>query len=436
MKINIFISLVKAISAWLHGDGSADFRAYTWPRIKQATRTFINLGIYERIENLYRIVDDTYYKGIIDIEPQDPIEVARLEALATEMDNVDGAIDSANDTLPKFSAIRVGLFIWKGLEQGKTYRCGTFSMNNMLRTAMLRKGLKPALEVTSIDPLYIMTKAGTGQTGTVMNNAFAFLAKKGFPMPSWTPSMTDHDKELVALEGNKNIANASLFSGIKAGKSIEVWTFNQAVELDRTLPLNYEMQVSIAFCASLKYFGHLVPFLEKINGQYSFTRTGGHSVHGVRGSFSKWEDGDAGFAIIDSAYRSKEEGWRFLKAGLFNFGLIAVRFVEINVDGTTVPVIPTPTPTPVPTVPGATDEQMLSTGPDIVFGEDSQRVLALQKFLLASGYGIPSGPTTFFGKQTQVALKNWQDAQFGTQYDGKIWGSISRQRYAQIKKLG
>jgi hypothetical protein len=202
--------------------------------------------------------------------------------------------------------------------------------------------------------------------------------------------------------------------------------------------MNYEMQVSISFCASLKYFGQLVPYLEKVNGQYSFTRTGGHAVHGVRGSFSKWEDGDAGFAIIDSAYRSKEEGWRFLKASLFTFGLIAVRFVEINVDATTVPVTPTPTPTPVPPVPGDTDEAILSnqSDKDIVFGEDSVRVLALQKFLLASGYGIPAGPTTYFGKQTQVALKNWQDAQFGAQYDGTVWGAISRQRYAQIKKLG
>lgn len=432
MKINIFISVVKAISAWLHGEGSADFRAYTWPRIKQATRTVINLGIYEKIESFYRIVDDTYYKGIIDIEPQDPLEVARLEAYAAELDRTDGAVADAGVTLPKFSVIRPSLMIWKGLEQGNTFRCGTFSMNNMLRTAMLRRGLKPALEVTSIDPLYVMTKAGTGQTGTVMNNAFAFLAKKGFPMPSWTPSMTNHDKELVALESNKNVPNASLFSGIKAGKSIEVWTFDQAAELDRTLPMTYEMQVSISFCASLKYFGQLVPYLEKINGQYQFTRTGGHSVHGVRGSFSTWEDGDAGFAIIDSAYRSKEEGWRFLKANLFNYGMLSGRFVEILADGAA-PVTPTPIP---PTVPVTTDDQMLASGPDIVQNEDSARVLALQKFLMASGYAIPNGPTTFFGKQTQVALKNWQDAQFGVKYDGTVWGAISRQRYIEIKKLG
>ena len=428
MKINIFVSVLKAASAWLHGEGSEHFRTYTYPRIKQITRRVVNLGIYERFEHLYKIVDDTYYKGAIDIEPQDPIEVERLEqiAAAIESDEADYQVD-AGPSLPSFASIKDKLFIWKGLEQGRTYRCGTFTMNNMLRTQMLKKGLKPELEVTSIDPLYIETKHGTGQTGTVMDSAFAYLAKNGFPIPSWSPRMTDHNKELTALERSGVIRNAALFPSIRTtGVVKKAYTFEAAAELDRTLPNNYEMQVSIAFNASLQYFGHLVPFLKKINDKYSLTRTGGHSVHGVRGSFSKWEDGEEGFAIIESAYRSSEDGLRFLKAKLFTYGLISVRFVEFQVGGEVV----APTPSPVTPTPGT---DVLKTV-DIAYGEDNQNVLALQKYLISQGHAIPSGPTTYFGSQTRVALKAWQDKHFGPLYTGEFWGAISRAKYQELTK--
>jgi hypothetical protein len=428
MKINIFMSIVKAVSAWLHGEGGKHFRTYTYPRIKQITRRVLNLGLYERFEHLYKIVDDTYYKGAIEVEPQSPLQVEELEELAERVEAGNETFAEFTDQgvgLPTFASIKDKLFIWKGLEQGRTYRCGTFTMNNMLRTQMLKRGLKPELEVTAIDPLYIETKHGTGQTGTVMDNAFAYLEKQGFPIPSWSPRMTDHNKELVDLERSKSVRNAALFPTVRTtGNVRKVYTFAQAVELDRTLPNNYEMQVSISFNASLQYFGHLVPFLKKVNGKYSLTRTGGHSVHGVRGSFSKWEDGEEGFAIIESAYRSSEDGLRFLKAKLFTYGLITVRFVEFEVGGESV----TPVPTPVTPAPG---NDILITA-NIKYGDDNDAVFALQKYLMSQGFAIPSGPTTYFGSQTRVALKAWQDKHFGPLYTGEYWGEISRQKYRQL----
>jgi hypothetical protein len=412
MKINLIISTVTAISKWLHGEGSAHFRAYTYPRIKEFTRRFINLGLYEQFDRFYRIVDDTYYKGTIENSFDDNFAIAKLEH------NLDSivAVDESN-TLPKFANIKSRLNIWKSLEQGNTYRCATFTMNNMLRTVMLNLGLKPDLEVTSIDPLYIETKYGKGKQGTIIEVALNHLNKFGYPMPSWTPSMTNHDKELDALEASVPAKRAKLFGGIKpTGKVRATSNLQEAINLDATLPDNWVMQVSIAFCASLKYFGKKAPYLEKINGQYSLIRTGGHSIHGVRKSFSTWEDGQPGFAIIDSAYLSYEEGWRFFTKQLFDAGLITVRFVEFPTES--VSFVPTQV---------LNDQNILSTTP-ISQGESGEKVNALQRFL-----GITT--TGNFDNPTVVALKKWQDAQFGPKYTGQFWGQISIARYKQIKKI-
>lgn len=435
MKINIFLSIVKAISAWLHGEGSAHFRAYTWPRIKRTTRRFINLGIYEHIEKYYKIVDDTFYKGAIEVEPQDPLEVSRLEQLADQVEGTPyNAVTSTDLRLPTFAAIKDKLLIWKGLEQGRTYRCGTFTMNNMLRSFMLKLGLNPPLEVCAIDPLYIATKHGKGQTGTVMDAAFSYLANVGYPAASWQPLMTDHNKELVALEKSKTIGNASKFIIKRTGNVKRTHVFEEAVRLDRELPWNWEMQVSVNFSASLQYFGNLVPFIKKIDGKYNLTRTGGHSVHGVRGSFSTWEDGDPGFVIIDSAYRSKEDGWRFLKSNLFTYGILYVRFVEYTIEGA---ITPTPQPTPTPTPSPITNDKAILAQNDIRYGEDSENVRVLQQYLMSKGIAVPSGPTTYFGTQTRAALKNWLDLHIpGNTYTGELWGPISRAKFIEVEQLG
>lgn len=437
------ISAVVGVSRWLHGEGGKHFRTYTYPRIKRRTRQFVNLGLYELFERGYKVIDDTFYQGVIDqVDPIHKELLKRGENLALADEMADTAADTSSTSLPRFEDINDDLLIWKGLEQARTYRCGTFTMNNMLRTAMIRRGLRPPLEVTAIDPLYVFTKHGKGKTGTVMNTAFRWLAQNGFPIPAWNPSMTDHDKELVALESNRNIDNAMLFPTIRATGNVEyVWKYEDAVRLDQTLPMSYEMQVSIAFNRSLKYFGQKVPFVQQINGKYDFNRTGGHSVHGVRGSFSTWEDGEAGFAIIDSAYRSSEDGWRFLKKKLVDYGLIQIRFVELQVDGGSVvpnPVTPTPTPSPTPDptpTPGFKYARL--AGVDTQFGERNNNVTLLQQYLIEQGFEIPAGATGYFGEQTRTALKAWQDRHFpGNTYSGGYWGSISREKFITLHNLG
>ncbi len=312
-------------------------------------------------------------------------------------------------------------------------------MNNMLRSAMLTLGLKPPLEVCAIDPLYVATKNGKGKEGTVMDTAFAYLAKNGYPIPSWNPLMSDHDKELAALESSKTISNAKLFGTIvTTGQVKKAATFDEAVRLDSELPSNWLIQVSISFSPSLKYFGQLVPFFQKVGDRFNLTRTGGHSVHGVRGSFSTWEDGEAGFVIIDSAYRSREDGWRFLKEQLFKSGALQIRFVEFNFMGQkplfVAPAVSQPQEVIQPSFAPGNDFNLLS-GSIIEFGMQGTHVEALQRFLIKSGYAIPDGVTGYFGRQTQVALRNWQAKELPAgNYAGNYWGSISQKRFLEINK--
>ena len=432
MKIGFFVSAIKALSAWLHGEGGKYFRTYTYPKIRSFTRRFINLGIYERFEHLYKIVDDTFYTGVIDDDPQMPSEVFAAELLAQEME--DGSvITDAAETLPRFEDIRDQLFIWQSLEQKRTYRCVTFTVNNMLRSAMLQMGLKPPLEVTSIDPLYIATKVGPGKTGTNSAYIMEYLARGGYPMPSWTPHMTDHNKELQDLENSDFAPNAHKFvCRLLTGNAHFTRSFSEALKLDSELPLNWQMQVSINFSASLKWFGQSTPFVQKIGDKYNLTRTGGHSVHAVRNSFSTGEDGEAGFGIIDSAYRSAEDGFRFVSKRLVDLGVIKIRFVEFNLEGVN-EAPPTNIPTP-PIVIGASDEAILSTT-NISYGDKGENVKALQRFLIAEGYFIAAGVTGNFLNQTKSTLKAWQDITFGPKYSGEFWGAISQAEYKRLKGI-
>ncbi len=430
MKIGFFVSLAKSASAWLHGEGGKHFRTYTYPRIRSFTRRFINLGIYEQFERLYKIVDDTFYTGAVEDDVQMPAELFEAERLAEEMEE----FEAAPTALPRFEDIKSQLYIWQSLEQKRTYRCVTLTVNNMLRTQMLKRGLQPLLEVTSIDPLYLATKVGPGKTGTNSSYIMEYLGREGYPMPSWDPRMVDHNKELSALENDPDIDNALKFvSRLTTGKVHYTKSFSEALKLDTELGNNWEMQVSINFSQSLKWFGQKLPYVRKVGDKYNLTRTGGHSVHGVRNSFSVWEDGEEGFAIIDSAYRSHEDGFRFVQRKLVDLGLIKIRFVEFNLDGeTTKP----PTNIPIPPIVIAPSDEAILSSTDIKFGDKGENVKALQRFLIAEGYHIQAGVTGNFLQQAKSTLKAWQDITFGPKYDGTFWGPISRQKYIEIKELG
>ena len=71
----------------------------------------------------------------------------------------------------------------------------------------------------------------------------------------------------------------------------------------------------------------------------------------------------------------------------------------------------------------------------IVFGNGGDSVVELQNYLISQNISIPAGATGFFGNQTKVALKEWQDEQFGNVYDGTVWGSISQRRFVDLQML-
>lgn len=120
-----------------------------------------------------------------------------------------------------------------------------------------------------------------------------------------------------------------------------------------------------------------------------------------------------------------------------DYGLVQIRFVELDLTGETVdpdPVTPTPTPTPNP---GDPFPYARLASVDTQFGERNKNVTLLQKYLISQGFGIPAGATGYFGEQTRTALKGWLDREFpGNTYSGGFWGSISRERFIRLHNLG
>lgn len=62
---------------------------------------------------------------------------------------------------------------------------------------------------------------------------------------------------------------------------------------------------------------------------------------------------------------------------------------------------------------------------DLTIGSTGADVLALQTWLMAHGYAIPSGPTTYFGTQTRAAVAAYQTAH-GIQPTAGYFGPITR----------
>ncbi len=96
---------------------------------------------------------------------------------------------------------------------------------------------------------------------------------------------------------------------------------------------------------------------------------------------------------------------------------------------------PVPTVTTAVTTPtaGTTVGQVLGAATfnftrDLYFGVVGDDVKELQTELIAAGYSIPDGPTTYFGPQTRAAVSAWQ-ASNGVMPTAGYFGPLSRAKY-------
>jgi len=390
---------------------------YFYPKVKTFLKKYISKSYFTVVETVYEKMDEHYNSGI----PIENVTEVPKEQAQKAKDAMEAEVDSVTVYgLPKLHSIFEKLGIFKSVSQERIGTCAIWTFNNMIVWFMLKSGLKPQKDLTNVTLMYKDLKYRAGDSGTVVSVALRKLAKKGVPVK--TVETILHRKYLSELEKNEVVGKGwdYTFPFFKDKDWIQAKNFEDAVKLDRELGDNYVIQVSFTFSKALRYFGNIKPFLDF---KQSFKRTGGHSVAGVRGSFSIDKDGDNGMVIIDSAYRSSEEGWRFITELMVNSGVARIRFVEVDTE-----VIFENIEKPKPTVKPkenqeVLDKSILSTT-IIKYGDKGEAVRALQRYLDVNVDGD-------FGEVTRTALMNWQFKQYGKWYSGKYWKS-SRNVYKKL----
>ncbi len=263
----------------------------------------------------------------------------------------------------------------------------------MVRLAKRTFGLDDRDEEIGISLTYRDEKYRPGDSGTVVSIAFRRLAKKGIPQKSW-PTIF-HRKNLAELEKNKTVEGGWEFTTdfFVDEPWIQAKDFAHAVELNEKFGPEYQMQTSITFSKAINWFGQKKPF---IDWKKSTARTGGHSVAGVRNSFSIDKDGDEGFVIIDSAYRKSEAGWRFVTKSMIDTGICRVRFVKTQID--------LRSSKKKITIPKTKKTISLS---QTYRGEKGKKVESLQAYLYAEGDNTMRNVDGVYGPMTSRAVLRW-----------------------------
>jgi hypothetical protein len=384
MNIKKAIQIALGIHKFLHSQTGKKYIAIWWPRFKRVAKKYVGLAPLTLIEKIYKRLDDTKYDGI-----------AIDRGIAKEFEYSD-AVSSVKKELPLYEDIWdqwLSKMVFKSTEQGQVGTCAIWTFNNMVRLAKRTFGLQDNAEEIGITLAYRDLKHRTGDSGTVVTTAIGKMGKQGIPTKSWETIF--HRKNLEAVEQNTEIENGWEFvMDLFSGEYKQAKNFADAVDLDGQLGPEWQMQVSVDFSEAMKWFGQEKPFMDY--GK-SFVRTGGHSIAGVRNSFSIDTDGDEVFVIIDSAYYAHEDGLRRIEKLLVDAGIVRIRFVKMN-------IVADPAVVPEPTTP---EVRTFNLKP-AYYGESGKKIGELQDYLASQGDASMKNQPDVFGPKTARAVLKWQ----------------------------
>lgn len=398
---------------WLLSEKGRHFVTHYYPLVKNYTRRFVNLGIYERIERARGVVKEI--TG--DLNPESEMESYR--AASAENIIVAGASTTQLPERSTYFTNNQHLFP-KANSQGTTNECVLYSYENQIKLAMLQVGLTAPQHIINKGLLYRQASYLGADNGTAHGDLVRVTSTQGVPIYNGTEDTGPG--YFARLKQDANILNNftfSLASEAHDPKVSEKWalTFDQLIEMDKTLDSSYDIGVTVLLSPELKFFGQRVPYLTGIPTK----PTGAHKLAGIRGSMcADASTGKRGFYVLESAYYDyeKDTTWRFITEDLIGYTSVLVKFEK---------KMRKPFEQTEPAI-VATDFSKYSAlaSATLTKGQKNDTVAILQQMLIDEGVLVFSGTLGYFGDLTASALSKWLLMRTGKSYSGVLWGPIAR----------
>jgi len=341
--------------------------AYLWNKYADSKERKI-------VSEIYKVTD------VVELSKQEPTAFAPTGAI-----------------MPLYEQIADKLKVWfvDSAYQGSTGQCVAFTLDNTIRAIAKVIGLGN-IAVSPLD-VYIdrnTRKTRGDYTGMSPELMFKSVAQKGVAVADLLPRMDDQSQMFKVDDRSfypDDLIDPFRLKLVLGAEYVDT-AWKNVVGVINSLPMGFPLQISILVGDG--YFGYDIP-LVKNSSIY-----GGHSVCVIGGS-ACIVDGQEGFFITDSAY---------YKGRIARFGT-TIRFITKdfwNAHGYTLML---------PKFVDSVQKKALENRPHVhiqnvtltaKIGDSGENVRVIQNALIALGYGIPSGATSFYGNETANAVLRFQ----------------------------
>ena len=182
---------------------------------------YILYGVYYLIEKYISKKEKEWSKGIIAHDLP--------ESLPT-------SANASPVALSQYSEIFDQVRFTQSRDQGRSNRCGLYTVENQIKDAQYRDGLKPSKQIIDTQLLYSQTDHLNTDVGVIIQDVIDFVKEKGVPILS---GREDDTKQGAWTRFNANLSK--YIRGLNyvipwyTGESLDALSYDDAVRLDQTL---------------------------------------------------------------------------------------------------------------------------------------------------------------------------------------------------------
>ena len=404
--------ILYGLSSWWHSDTTKAWLYPTFNKVYSSVHFDATRSVLDYLSEIYLDIDDKYYKsGLVEVIDQEEMN-AELQA-TNARGSVSYDIPTWDKSFKKYSHL-----LPTTEEQGRTFQCTAYTVENMVESLKIRLGIKPLKKNVDRTALYEATSYKGENKGAVFTEVIRYITENGYPLPEGTDDYTGKDNFTRLKADKKRLSKVRQMSAkIFTGKIKSCWTWDCVKNEYYNGDKNRVIQVAVyprGKSARDDYF--------KLKEVYA--RSGkmlfGHSLNGHY--ITKNRAGTSeGIVVSESAYYptlivESTDGRnitpRYIDRSMFDKGYAKVNFVEL--------------------LPKFKD----NTNPEVnkynrlkevrlYHKQSSKDVLLLEQYLRDKGYlfRLVDG---FYGTATVGALRQYLYDETGVWYSGEVWGKISQ----------